>query len=66
MGILLVGEGAGGVVKVGKGVAVGEGSGEGVGVGVGVEVGISGASGFGSFKKGTNVTLPKLKLSSKS
>ena len=47
MGILLVGEGAGGVVKVGKGVAVGEGSGEGVGVGEVVGVGVGEGIGVG-------------------
>jgi len=47
-----------------SGDAVGDGDTEGVDVGDGVVVGTydaSGASGFGSVKKGTKFTVPKLK-----
>ena len=59
-------------VGVGVGEAVGEGVVEGVGVGEAVGVGVgggavfSGASEFGSVRKGVKMTLPKLKSSSKS
>lgn len=56
-GISGVGEGEG----EGDGLGDGEGDGEGVRVGVGVGVGIGGAAGFGPVKKGTKLTVPKLK-----
>ena len=53
-------------VEVGDGVVVGVAVGDGLGEVVGVGIDFSGASVFGSVRKGVKMTVPKLKSSSES